>query len=42
MANLDTILKSITLQKKVHLVEAMVFHVVMYGCDSLTIKKSEC
>ena len=44
MANLDTILKSrdITLPAKAHLVKAMVFPVVMYGCDSCTIKKAEC
>ena len=44
MTNLDRILKSrdITLPTKVHLVEAMVFPVVMYGCDSWTIKKAEC
>ena len=44
MANLDSILKSrdITLPKKVHLVKAMVFPVVMYGCESWTIKKAEC
>ena len=43
MANLDNILKSrdITLSTKVHLVEAMVFPVVMYGCESWTIKKAE-
>ena len=43
MANLDSILKSrdITLSTKVHLVKAMVFPVVMYGCDSWTIKKAE-
>ena len=43
MANLDSILKSrdITLPKKVHLVKAMVFPVVMYGCESWTIKKAE-
>ena len=44
MTNLDSILKSrdITLpKKKVHLVKAMVFPVVMYGCDSWTIKKAE-
>ena len=41
MTNLDSILKSrdITLQRKVHLVKAMVFPVVMYGCESSTIKK---
>ena len=44
MANLDSILKSrdITLPTKVHLVEAMVFPVIMYGCESWTIKKAEC
>ena len=44
MANLDSILKStdITLPMKVHLVKTMVFPVVMYGCDSWTIKKAEC
>ena len=43
MANLDSILKSIdiTLPTKVHLVKAMVFPVVMYGCDSWTVKKAE-
>ena len=43
MTNLDSILKSrdITLPMKVHLVKAMVFPVVMYGCDSWTIKKAE-
>ena len=43
MTNLDSILKSrdITLAKKVHLVKAMVFPVVMYGCESWTIKKAE-
>ena len=43
MTNLDSILKSrdITLSTKVHLVKAMVFPVVMYGCDSWTIKKAE-
>ena len=43
MTNLDSILKSrdITLPTKVHLVEAMVFPVVMYGCESWTVKKSE-
>ena len=41
MTNLDSILKSrdITLSKKVHLVKAMVFPVVMYGCESWTIRK---
>ena len=44
MTNLDTILKSrdTTLPTKVHLVNAMVFPVVMYGCESWTIKKAEC
>ena len=44
MTNLDSILKSrdITLPTKVHLVEAMVFPVVMYGCESWTVKKAEC
>ena len=44
MTNLDGILKSrnITLSTKVHLVKAMVFPVVMYGCESWTIKKAEC
>ena len=44
MPNLDSILKSrdITLPTKVHLVKAMVFPVVMYGCESWTIKKAEC
>ena len=43
MTNLDSILKSrdITLSTKVHLVKAMVFPVVMYGCESWTIKKPE-
>ena len=43
MTNLDSILKStdITLPTKVHLVTAMVFPVVMYGCKSLTTKKAE-
>ena len=43
MANLDSILKSrdITLPTKVHLVKAMVFPLVMYGCESWTIKKAE-
>ena len=43
MTNLDSILKSrdITLSKKVHLVKAMVFPVVMYGCESWTVKKAE-
>ena len=44
MTNLDRILKSkdITLPTKVHLVKAMVFPVVMYGCESWTIKRVEC
>ena len=44
MTNLDSIFKSrdITLSTKVHLVKAMVFPVVMYGCESWTIKKAEC
>ena len=44
MTNLDSILKSrdITLLIKVHIVKAMVFPVVMYGCESWTIKKAEC
>ena len=44
MTNLDSILKSrdITLPTKVHLVKAMVFPVVKYGCESWTIKKAEC
>ena len=43
MTNLDSILKSrdITLPTKVHLVKAMVFPVVMYGCESRTVKKAE-
>ena len=43
MTNLDSILKSrdITLPKKVHLVKALVFPVVMYGCESWTVKKEE-
>ena len=44
MTNLDSVLKSrdITLLTNVHLVKAMVFPVVMYGCESWTIKKAEC
>ena len=44
MTNLDSIFKSrdITLPTKVHLVEAMVFPVVMYGCENWTVKKAEC
>ena len=43
MINLDSVLKSkdVTLPTKVHLVKAMVFPVVMYGCESWTIKKAE-
>ena len=43
MTNLDSIFKSrdITLPTKVHLVKAMVFHVVMYGCEGWTVKKAE-
>ena len=43
MTNLDSILKSrdITLSTKFHLVNAMIFPVVMYGCDSWTVKKAE-
>ena len=43
MTNLDSILKSrdITLPTKVHLVKAMIFPVIMYGCESWTIKKAE-
>ena len=43
MTNLDSILKSrdITLSTKVHLIKAMVFPVVMYGCESWTVKKAE-
>ena len=43
MANLDSILKSrdITLQSKVHIIKAMVFPVVIYGCESWTLKKAE-
>ena len=43
MTNLDSIFKSrdITLPTKIHLVKAMIFPVVMYGCDSWTIKKAE-
>ena len=43
MTNVDSILKSrdITLPKKVHLDKAMVFQVVMYGCESWTVKKAE-
>ena len=44
MTNLDSVLKSreITLATKVHLVKAMVFPVVKYGCESWTVKKAEC
>ena len=44
MTNLDSVLKSrdITLPTKVHLVKAMVIPVVMYGCESWTVKKAEC
>ena len=44
MANLDSILKSrdITLPTKIHLVKAMVFPIVLYGCEIWTIKKAEC
>ena len=44
MANLDSILKSrdVTLPTKVHLIKAMVFPVVMYECESWTIKETEC
>ena len=44
MTNLDSILKSrdITLPTKVRLVKAMVFPVVMYGCETWTVKKAEC
>ena len=44
MTNLDSIFKSkdITLPTSVHLVKAMVFPVVMYGCESWTVKKAEC
>ena len=44
MTNLDSVLKSrdITLPTKVHIVKAMVFPVVTYGCESWTIKKAEC
>ena len=44
MTNLDSILKNrdVTLSTKVHLVKAMVFPVVMYGCRSWTIQKAEC
>ena len=44
ITNLDSILKSrdITLPSKVHLVKAMIFPVVMYACESWTVKKAEC
>ena len=44
MTNQDSILKSrdITLPTKVHVVKAIVFPVVMYGCESWTVKKAEC
>ena len=44
MTNIDHILKSrdITLSKKIHLVKAMVFSLVIYGCESWTVKKTEC
>ena len=44
MTNLDSILKSrdTTMSTKVHLVKAIVFPVVMYGCESWTVKKAEC
>ena len=44
MTNLNSILKNrdITLPTKVHLVKAMIFPVVMYGCESWTVKKAEC
>ena len=44
MTNLDSILKNrdITLPTEVHLVKAIVFPVVMYGCESWTIKKADC
>ena len=44
MTNLVSVLKSrdITLPTKVHIVKAMVFPVVMYGCESWTVKKAEC
>ena len=44
MTNLDSILKSrdITLSTKVHLVKAMVFSFVVFGCESWTVKKAEC
>ena len=44
MTNIDSILKSrdVTLPTKVHLIKVMVYPVVMYGCESWTIKKAEC
>ena len=44
MTNLDSVLKSrdITLTTKVHLVKAMVFPLITYGCESWTVKKAEC
>ena len=44
MTNLDSVLKSrdFTLQTEVHLIKAMVFPVIMYRCESWTIKKTEC
>ena len=44
MTNLDSVLESrnITLLTKVHIVKAMVFPVVMYGCESWTVKMAEC
>ena len=44
MSNLDSVLKTrdITLMTNVHIVKAMIFPVVMYGCESWTIKKAEC
>ena len=44
MTNLDSVLKSrdITLSTKVHLIKAIIFPVVMYGCESWTVKKGEC
>ena len=44
MTNIDSLLKSrdITLPTKIHLVKAVVFPIVMYGCESWTIKKAEC
>ena len=44
ITNLDSILKNrdITLPTKVHLIKAMVFPMVMYGCESWTVKKAEC